>query len=223
MEELSAQEFSRLNEQEKASYLQQLLGEESTEEDFVSNSEDEDWFPLSDELPEEISDNEEIVENRDDEVEEGNDDIEEIAENPCDAEPNTSSNSEFFVAKDETKWNRTPIANQHKVAVRNIIRERSGPHRNELKYIQIALENQNRQINEIPSETVHFNNISVWTIVTYILIAFIIIAIILRYYKRKFKKPTNGNKQATQEEDQDEDEEDINPQRQNPERPRFLI
>ncbi|KAF5274533.1 hypothetical protein FQA39_LY07145 [Lamprigera yunnana] len=82
MEELSAQEFSRLNEQEKASYLQQLLGEESTEEDFVSNSEDEDWFPLPDELPEEISDNEEIVENRDDEVEEGNDDIEEIAENP---------------------------------------------------------------------------------------------------------------------------------------------
>ncbi|KAF5275067.1 hypothetical protein FQA39_LY07004 [Lamprigera yunnana] len=82
MEELSAQEFSRLNEQEKASYLQQLLGEESTEEDFVSNNEDEDWFPLPDELPEEISDNEEIVENRDDEVEEGNDDIEEIAENP---------------------------------------------------------------------------------------------------------------------------------------------
>ncbi|KAF5296615.1 hypothetical protein FQA39_LY12443 [Lamprigera yunnana] len=82
-----------------------------------------------DELPEEISDNEEIVENRDDEAEEGNDDIEEIAENPCDAEPNTSSNSEFFVAKDETKWNRTPIANQHQVAVRNIIRERSGPHR----------------------------------------------------------------------------------------------
>ncbi|KAF5282574.1 hypothetical protein FQA39_LY04981 [Lamprigera yunnana] len=87
MEELSAQEFSRLNEQEKASYLQQLLGEESTEEDFVSNSEDEDWFPLPDELPEEISDNEEIVENRDDEVEEGNDDIEKIAENPFAIEP----------------------------------------------------------------------------------------------------------------------------------------
>ncbi|KAF5283018.1 hypothetical protein FQA39_LY04889 [Lamprigera yunnana] len=58
----------------------QLLGEESTKEDFVSNSEDEDWFPLPDELPEEISDNEEIVENRDDEVEERNDDIEEIEE-----------------------------------------------------------------------------------------------------------------------------------------------
>ncbi|KAF5283984.1 hypothetical protein FQA39_LY17182 [Lamprigera yunnana] len=85
MEELSAQEFSRLNEQEKGSYLQQLLEEESTEEDFVSNSEDEDWFPLPDELPEEISDNEEIVENRNDEVEEGNDDIEEIAENPYSA------------------------------------------------------------------------------------------------------------------------------------------
>ncbi|KAF5300330.1 hypothetical protein FQA39_LY11187 [Lamprigera yunnana] len=82
MEELPAQEFSRLNEQEKASYLQQLLGEESTEEDFVSNSEGEDWFSLLDELPEEISDNEEIVENPDDENEEGNDDIEEIAENP---------------------------------------------------------------------------------------------------------------------------------------------
>ncbi|KAF5282515.1 hypothetical protein FQA39_LY04922 [Lamprigera yunnana] len=60
----------KLNEQEKVSYLQQLLGEKSTEEDFVSNSEDEDWFPLPDELPEEISDNEDIVENRDDEVEE---------------------------------------------------------------------------------------------------------------------------------------------------------
>ncbi|KAF5278376.1 hypothetical protein FQA39_LY05865 [Lamprigera yunnana] len=45
---------------------------------------------------------------------------------------------------------------------------------------------------------------------------------ILRYFKRKFKKRTNGNKQATQEEDQEEEgqeeegqEEDINPQQQN--------
>ncbi|KAF5290171.1 hypothetical protein FQA39_LY14808 [Lamprigera yunnana] len=90
-----------------------------------------------------------------------------------------------------------------------------------LKYIQTVLENQNRQLNEIPSETVHFNNISVWTIVTYLLIAPIIITVILRYYKRKFKNPTNGKKQEIQGEGQ---EEGINPQQQNPRQsPRFLI
>ncbi|KAF5281814.1 hypothetical protein FQA39_LY05028 [Lamprigera yunnana] len=84
----------------------------------------------------------------------------------------------------------------------------------ELKYIQIALENKNWQLNENSSETVHFNNISERTIVTYILVAFIIIIITLRYCKQTFKKTTNRNKQETQDKVAEE-EENINPQLQN--------
>lgn len=119
-----------MTEEEKAAYVQQLLGEESAEEDLVLDSSDEEWFPLPEERSElniEISDNEAIVENRDSEVE--LDDNVEESEEIEEPSVRVSSDSAYLISKDKTEWSRTPNHIQGQTSVRNIVRQRSGPHR----------------------------------------------------------------------------------------------
>lgn len=57
----------------------------------------------------------------------------------------------------------------------------------EVKYIQGALELQNKNLNSISNVPIHFDNISVWTIIIYILIATVIIYGLYQLYQKKVK------------------------------------
>ncbi|KAL1488918.1 hypothetical protein ABEB36_014705 [Hypothenemus hampei] len=99
MEDLSAAEFSRLTTAERDIYLKELLGEEFVAEDYVSDSDDEDYIPKGE--CSETSDREEYTEDRESvaELEEDSDDP---IETSIAATNEPSQSTTIFTAKDKT-------------------------------------------------------------------------------------------------------------------------
>lgn len=107
--------------EEKRSYLAELLGEESdsAENNYMSDSDDEEWFPMPGEqaMSSEMSDHEEIEEDQENPFQ-AEDELEAESENEIDEETNTEDeempahqsleSTADFVAKDKTIWTRTP-------------------------------------------------------------------------------------------------------------------
>lgn len=126
--------------EEKRSYLTEQLGEESdsAENNYVSDSDDEEWFPVSNKqaMSSEMSDYEETEEDQKNQLK-IKDELIIKSENESDEETNTVNEAipvhqslkltANFVAKDKTIWTRTPTVQR---SFRNILRHRSGPHKN---------------------------------------------------------------------------------------------